>query len=412
MMQYYIPDVSTLRRIKSLSELSEDQLIALANQLQTIKAKKGDLLLERGSVEDASLYVLKGKVSFIAPDGKTRHQTFTESDPLVQVAQLRPSIYDVLAQGAVEYLKISKQKLVEFAQMPESTSGDISVHSLPTRESEETQSIAFDLYRNIMRNDVEIPSLPSVAKKISQLYRECVTDTARLSLILSSYPEVSNKLINGQASQTQGAQDPSQQMWGIADRLGTNTAYYMIMTHVINKLFLRPPKQLIAGLNPFREHSLSVAAISRTLAKDTESINPDKAMLAGMSHGIGDVLIVDYLLNHSEFGLDDEEKAHAIQSVQAEFSGLLLDRWYFSEEIIHVSEGCEDWFRNPDNTTDLCDLVLVANYHSLISSNRVSMLPPISAIPAMRKLGITQEKSINLIKRSKLERVKIEKLIR
>ncbi|MFT5219251.1 MAG: HD-like signal output (HDOD) protein [Gammaproteobacteria bacterium] len=411
-MQYYIPDVSTLRRIRSLSELSEVQLIALANQLQTIKAKKGDLLIEKGSVEDASLYVLKGKISFIAADGRTKHQTFTENGVLVQVAQLRPSIYDVLAQGEVEYLKINKQKLVEFALMPESASGDISVHSLSSIGGDYTQSIVYDLYRNIMRNEVELPCLPSAAIKINQLYRERVTDAGRLSHILSTYPEVSNKLINGQTNKIKAKQDPSQDIWRIADRLGTDTAYYMIMTHVINRIFLRPPERLIAGLNPIREHSLSVAAISRVLAKDTVSINPDNAMLAGISHGIGDVLIVDYLLNHSEFGLDDEEKAHANRSIRAEFSSVLLNRWNFSEEIIRVSEGCEDWFRNPDDAIDLCDVVLVANYHSLISSNRVSMLPPISSIPAMRKMGITQEKSIDLIKRSKIERVKIEKLIR
>lgn len=408
-MQYFIPDVSVLRRIRSLSELSEPQLIALANQLQILKAKKGDLLLEMGSLEDSSVYVLKGKVSFIAVDGRTKHQTFIENEALVQVAQLRPSIYDVLAQGAVEYLKISKQKLVEFAQMPESASGDISVHSLPVDESEGSQSIVYELYRNIMRNEVELPNLPSVAINISQLYRERVTDSGKLSEVLLSYPEVSNKLINGQV---QSSKDYTQQMGKIAARLGTNTAYYMIMTHMINKLFIRQPKRLVAELKSFKEHSLRVAAISRTLAKDTALFNPDKAMLAGMSHGIGNILIMDYLLNHSEFGLDAEEIAHAVRSARAEFSSLLLNRWEFSDEIIHVAEGCEDWFRNPDDAIDLCDLVLVANYHNLISSDRASMLPPISAIPAMKKMGLTRDKSIELVKRSQIERVKIEKLTR
>ena len=129
-MQYNIPDVSTLRRIRSLSELNNEQLIALANQLQIYTARKGDFLLERGSVEDSSLYVTKGKVDLIASDGHTKHIDISENETLTPIAQLRPCIYDIEAQETVRYLKINKQKLIEFAQLTEIESDAISVHSL------------------------------------------------------------------------------------------------------------------------------------------------------------------------------------------------------------------------------------------------------------------------------------------
>ncbi len=71
-MNYKIPGVSTLLRIRSLSELNTTQLIALANQLQVVTARKGELILKRGSIEESSLYVLSGSISLTAADGNQR----------------------------------------------------------------------------------------------------------------------------------------------------------------------------------------------------------------------------------------------------------------------------------------------------------------------------------------------------
>ena len=56
MIETRIPDISTLRRIKTTSQLSENHLIALANQLEVLTADKKELLLNSGSIEKTSLY--------------------------------------------------------------------------------------------------------------------------------------------------------------------------------------------------------------------------------------------------------------------------------------------------------------------------------------------------------------------
>ena len=101
MIEARIPDISTLRRIKTTSQLSEDHLIALANQLEVFTADEKEILLSSGSIEKTSLYIVKGKVSLNASDGKTRLVMVDESQELKPVAQLRPCIYDVRALGPV-----------------------------------------------------------------------------------------------------------------------------------------------------------------------------------------------------------------------------------------------------------------------------------------------------------------------
>ena len=413
-MDYIIPDVSTLKRIRSLSLLSNGQLIALANQLRVLTARKGDLLIGIGSIESSSLYILNGKVSLIAADDRTKQIELVDGDELNQIAQLRPCIYDVQAQENLQYIKINKQQLVEFAQGSDAVSGDISVHSLRFSDDEHAHSIIYGIYRNIMINDAQLPTLPAVANDITELYQNQIVDAGRLAKVLLAYPAVSDKLVRGATkNQHVSNKSPEEVMLGVATRLGTKSAYSLIMTHIINQLYVSQPAALAEKLKPYREHSLNVAAISRSLAKTQTAFSSDRAMLAGMIHAVGSLVIVDFLFHNGEdFALDSEEINHATLTLRQEFTSLLLRRWKIAEDVALAAESCEDWFRNPSDELDLCDIVLVANYHSCLSTDRAASLPPISAIPAMQKLKMTPTESIELIKRSKFEKEKIEKLIR
>ena len=88
MSEIKIPDLSTLRRIKAISRLSEGHLIAVANHLRVQTAKKNQFLINAGSTEKTSLYIIKGKVSLRASDGKDRTINVGENDELRPVAQL------------------------------------------------------------------------------------------------------------------------------------------------------------------------------------------------------------------------------------------------------------------------------------------------------------------------------------
>jgi HD-like signal output (HDOD) protein len=320
----------------------------------------------------------------------------------------------VQAQENLRYIKINKQQLVEFAQVSDDVSGDISVHSLRHSDDEHTHSIIYDIYRNIMCNDVQLLTLPAVAKDITELYQNQNVHAGRLAKVLLAYPAVSDRLVSGATkNQDVSNKSPEQVMLGVATRLGTKSAYNLIMTHIINQLYVSQPAALAEKLKPYREHSLNVAAISRSLAKTQTAFSSDRAMLAGMIHAVGSLVILDFLIHNGEdFALDSDEINHATLMLRQEFTSLLLRRWKFAEDVVLAAESCEDWFRNPSDELDLCDIVLVANYHSCLGTDRAASLPPISVIPAMQKLKMTPAESIELIKRSNFEKEKIEKLIR
>jgi len=405
-----LPDLSTLRRIKVISRLSESQLIALANQMRILTAKKKQVLLKRGSNEKTSLYVIKGRVALSASDGKQRVIDADDSDELRPIAQLRPSIYDVTALGPVAYMKVDVDKLREIGELSESSLSDISVHSLFTDYDEEDSSIVNHLYRNLMNNSIQLPSLPSVAQRIQAIYRGRSTDIDAMVNVLISYPDVSRKLKNVARCAKDDGLGESEKIRYSIDRLGIRPVYCLIMTYAVGRLVKRMPETHLQRVASFWQHSLNVAAISRILAKHTRLVSPDVAMLAGLIHGIGVLAIDERLLDHSQLMLDHLEIDHAIQVMRPEISSLLLRKWNFADVLLELPEECGDWSRHHDRPADLCDLVLVANYYGMLHADVNHVLPRVEAIPAMRKLNITARDSIDAMHQAENVKRNIKKL--
>ena len=410
MIDIKIPDISTLRRIKAISRLSETQLIALANQLRVLTAKRNEFLLRHGSTEISSLYIIEGKIRQSALDGKTTEIEVKVTDDMKPIAQLRPSIYDIQALGNVSYLKIDRQKLVDFTQLSGLETVDISVHSLFTDSDEEDNSVVNHLYRNLMDNSIRLPALPSVAERVQKIYQGRTTDLKGLVNILVAYPDLAMKIKNIARCPVDNKWSSSEKIRYSVKRLGIRSVYSIVMIYAIGKLVSRMPEVHLQRVASFWQHSLNVAAISRILAKTSQSFPPDLAMLAGLIHGIGVLVIDDRLLEHHHLMLNHLEIDHAIQAMRPEISSLLLRKWQFDDDLILVAEECGDWSRDNQLTADLCDLVLVANYLAMMQSDRNHTLPPIGSIPAMAKLAITPAESINAIKESAVVRRNIKKL--
>ena len=405
-----IPDIAVLRRIKAISELSDDGLIALANQLHIFTAARKELLIKAGSTENASLYIIKGKVSLDAKDGKTTTIEVDESQEMKPIAQLRPCIYDVKALGPVSYLKIEKQKLVEFTQLSDEVSSDISVHSLFNNGNDEDDSVVDNLYRNLIDNSIELPSLPAVAERVQQVYKNDSTNVESMAQILKLYPDISTK-INKIARCIQNNQLSEEDKIRFSiEQLGTQAVYCLVMTYSIGWLVNRLPATHMQRINPFWDHSLNVAAISRILAKKTQLFPSDYAMLGGLVHGIGVLLVDDRLLRQNHLMLDHLEIDRAIEAMRPQISSLLLRKWNFNDEFIQVAEECGEWSRDKGAEIDLCDLILAANYFAMMQSDRNYSLPLVNALPAMKKLGITPGEIFSAIAKSEKIKRNIIKL--
>lgn len=91
------PDIASLRRIRSLSQFNDQQLENLATSLQIETAGPGQCLIDLGSCEKFSLYLVEGALLAITQDQQETRFAYADDGELSPIAQIRPSMYRVVA---------------------------------------------------------------------------------------------------------------------------------------------------------------------------------------------------------------------------------------------------------------------------------------------------------------------------
>ena len=155
------PNLATLRRLRTLSQFSDDQLTQLAENLTIQTAGKRTRLIELGCSEHFSLYLLQGSVSMTARDGGKKEHHSESSGELNPVAQIRPCMYDVDVINETTYLKINADQLTRFAhQVDEEEQFEV----VAIEQTKEENELTMQLFRDMTSDNVNLPSLPDVAR--------------------------------------------------------------------------------------------------------------------------------------------------------------------------------------------------------------------------------------------------------
>jgi HD-like signal output (HDOD) protein len=380
------PDIKVLKRIRCLSQFSDEQLTSLAAKLQVEQGAKKECLIELGCSENYSFYLLSGSLDATTSDGtRFKFDSLGEGE-LFPIAQLRPSLYRVVAAEPVQYIRIFASQLTEFAQRLESDEGEMEVVEI--EQSEEENELTIQLFQDMISGNLSLPSLPSVAQRIQQAFAEDSVNAESICTIIQSDPAITAKLIMISNSALYRGQAQIESLQQAVVRLGLETTRKQVMTYAVKELFQSKTSGMKAQMQKLWKHSQHVASMCRLLASHLQGFDLEQAQLAGLIHDLGEIAILQYAQQNEELRDNPELLLNAVESLRPQITGMLLNQWNFGPEFVTVGEECEDWFRNPSDTPDLCDLVLIAQYHALIGTPAMKKLPPVPTLPAFAKLGM------------------------
>ena len=408
------PGVDTLRRLRTLNQFSDAQLEALARELTVQSASHGERLVERGCLEQFGLYLLSGSIVTIAKDGTRKEIHSLAEGDINPVAHIRPSMYDVDALGDIEYLKISTELLTGFAQLTENDSECDDFEVVTIEQTEEEVQLIMRLFQEITSGKVSLPSLPDVARRIQQAFSQPQINAEAVGRIIQSDPAITAKLIMVANSPFYGGRVEINSLQQAIVRIGLDSTRKLVLTYAIKELFKASTSGIRDIMHKLWKHSRRVAAFSRVLARQSKLFDPEQAQLAGLVHDLGEIAILQFVQENPEFYEDETRLMQAIRNLRPQITGMLLGKWNFTDEMIKVGEESEEWFRNPANEPDLCDLVLIAQYHSYIGSEEIKGLPPVFKLPAFSKLGLEMDKPaqiLEFVRQSKADVEVIEKLL-
>ncbi|MEJ1296724.1 MAG: HDOD domain-containing protein [Candidatus Sedimenticola sp. (ex Thyasira tokunagai)] len=395
------PDIEQLLIFQPLQALDQKQLVELARTINIESVDAGTTIMQRGSNDDYTLLLLEGELELTAADGKKNHISAGDPSAINPIARLRPRRYEVRAQTNIRILRIDNVLLLD---VPTPTDTGYEVSGDATEDATEYENELTSRFLKDLENDeVTLPSLPEVAMRIGQAVNDELNDAEHIAALIQSDPVITAKLIKAANSALYGSHTPVESCVGAVVRLGNDLTHKLVLTYTLRDLFKSRSILLQKRMKALWKHSTHVAAICSVLAEITKRFDPEHAMLAGLMHDIGIVAVLNYIEGYHSEELQPATVDHAIDSLRAQTGGMILRKWGFATDFIVTALEAEEWMRNKGHKPDYCDLVVVAQLHSLVGTDRAHSLPAIDQIPALKRLklgGLTPKMSLEILEQA------------
>ncbi len=246
----------------------------------------------------------------------------------------------------------------------------------------------------IDHNRITLPTLPEVALKVRDAVEREQSSANQIADIIASDAALSARLLQVANSPLYRGRVTIDNLQMAVARLGVRLVRSLVVSLIMQQIFQATSDLLDAKFRQVWEESVQIAALSRVLAANTDHLDKEQAMLAGLIHNIGALPILTLAESHDELLEDAQELDRVIDALSPQIGQRILEIWGFSESLIRVPAN----FRNLDYTSegdiDYVDIVLVARLESQMNGGDSIDPSTLAQIPAFIKVGLEPEVNI------------------
>jgi len=254
----------------------------------------------------------------------------------------------------------------------------------------DNNDFAARLQKDIAENRVRLPTLPDVALSVREAI-EAESSAPEIAKLISQDIAMSGRLLQVANSPLyRGAVEVDNLQMAVT-RLGTKLVRSLIVSLAMKQIFKPSSGTLSSSFRNVWEDSVQVAAISRILAADLPSIDPEEAMLGGLLYNIGALPILARLDEVGKTNLAARSIQGLLDDLAPDIGTQILTSWRFPEALTAIPINCRDLQRNSGPKPDCIDIVLAARLQHLLGEGRVDMSREWANLPAFDKLGIHVE---------------------
>lgn len=362
------PKPSVLRRLSTLHELAQDELVVLSEQLLIHEERRGKILLPLGSDDDCTLYLLDGSCRLIAEDGGTKTIEHTDPSALAPLARLRPSHYQVEAATDVRFLRIDNGLLERsLANIEDSSSLTLENYQVEEQDDfghmDAENRLTLQIYEDLNAQRLLLPSLPEVALRIGDAVNDEDADARSVAAVIETDPAIALKLVKAANSARFGGVAQIGTLIEAVTRLGMQNTRLLVVAFALRELFRTDSDALVKRMRALWEHSRRIAALAQALSDSVRGLNANEAMLAGLVHDIGSLAVIGYARDFPEVAANPAALESSINALRTQLGGMILSKWQLPAPLIDAAKEAENWYREHPGNADYADLVIVAQLH-------------------------------------------------
>lgn len=397
-----------LRKIPMLADLPPWQMEVVAEAVEPVYARKGALIVERGSDDGFTYFINNGEIELQAADGNNKTFTADGETGKTPIANLRPRLFGVKALTQVSGIRVPDIVLSAAGCSGQRRDPNaIQVESQDEERLREAGSkLSFRLYRDLKDDTAILPSLPDLALRVRKTIDDDASDARKIARLVESDPAMAAKLLKAANSALYGGLQPVETTSAAVVRLGLKTTRQLVMTFVLQEVFASDDKLIRGRMRELWKHSSHIAALCFVLAREIKGMDPEEALLIGLVHDVGAIPILNYAHKYPELTGDAETLESTITRMRGELGAMILRDWRFVPAVVAGARDAENWTRSRQGKADFSDLLIVAQVHERLRKHQIDSLPPLEQISAITRVlgeGASPEKSLEILHDAKAQ---------
>lgn len=220
-----------------------------------------------------------------------------------------------------------------------------------------------EIVEAIKNDKLVLPTLPEIALQVRDIAENVNASIEDLTSVLARDAALSARMIKVANSPLIRSSMPISDLNTAVSRLGiemtSNLAMGLAMTH----MFQATSDLVDTQMRSCWSKSIEIAASCQVLARHFTNLQPDQALLAGLTHQIGRLPILAFAEDHEELLGDAASLNKVLALLHPSLGSYILKKWGFTEALVEVPKSYLKFDRTVDKV-DYADIVQVVTLQS------------------------------------------------
>lgn len=244
-----------------------------------------------------------------------------------------------------------------------------------------------EIIQALENDELVLPTLPEVALQVRDVAEDVTSSISDLTTILARDAALSARMVKVANSPLIRASVPVSDLNTAVSRLGIDLTSNLAMGLAMEQMFQATSDIVDKRMRACWSKSIEIAASSQVLARHFTDLQPDQALLAGLTHQIGKLPILAFA-EHNETLLNDSfALGKVITVLHPSLGSYILKMWDFPEELVAVSKNYLLFDRQVDKV-DYADIVQVATLQSYAGTDHPYTKLDWTEISSFDRLGL------------------------
>lgn len=249
------------------------------------------------------------------------------------------------------------------------------------------QQVKQDIIKALENDELVLPTLPEVALQVRDVAEDVTSSITDLTAILSRDAALSARMVKVANSPLIRASVLVSDLNTAVSRLGIDLTSNLAMGLAMEQMFQATSDIVDKRMRACWSKSVEIAASSQVLARHFTDLQPDQALLAGLTHQIGKLPILAFAEENESLLNDSFALGKVLTVLHPSLGSYILKMWDFPEDLVAVSKNYLLFDRKVDKV-DYADIVQVATLQSYAGTEHPYTKLDWTQISSFDRLGL------------------------